>query len=77
MRLLLPLRDGRVARLWSALALSAIGDQLYTVAMGWVAVGVFGAAAGYLSAVRAAIILLAAFFGGSLMDRWNRQASMV
>lgn len=77
MRLLLPLRDGRVARLWSALALSAIGDQLYTVAMGWVAVGVFGAAAGYLSAARAAIILLAAFFGGSLMDRWNRQSSMI
>ena len=77
MRLLLPLRDARVARLWSALALSAIGDQLYTVAMGWVAVGVFGAAAGYLSAARAAIILLAAFFGGSLMDRWNRQSSMI
>ena len=77
MRILLPLRDGRVARLWSALALSAVGDQLYNVAMGWVAIGVFGAAAGYLSAARAAIILLAAFFGGSLMDRWGRQASMV
>lgn len=77
MRILLPLGDGRVARLWAALALSAIGDQLYNVAMGWVAIGVFGAAAGYLSAARAAIILLAAFFGGSLMDRWDRQAGMV
>jgi DHA3 family macrolide efflux protein-like MFS transporter len=51
--LLRPLAIGRVRLLWGALTLSAMGDQLYAVALVWVAVGVLGPAAGYLSALQA------------------------
>ena len=40
--LLRPLGLRRVSLLWGGLTLSAIGDQLYAVALVWVAVGVFG-----------------------------------
>ena len=36
--ILAPLRRPAVARLWSALAFSALGDQLYAIALGFVAV---------------------------------------
>jgi hypothetical protein len=48
MRLLRPLRDAPIALLWGGLATSAVGDQLYAVVLSWIAVAVFGAAAGYL-----------------------------
>jgi hypothetical protein len=42
-RIVVPLRTAPVALLWSGLSLSAIGDQLYTVALGWIAVRLLGA----------------------------------
>jgi MFS family permease len=75
--ILSPLRHAAVARIWSALAFSALGDQLYIVALGFVAVEAFGPAAGYLSALRWAVMLVAASLGGSLADRWNIRWSMV
>ena len=58
MRLLRPLRDVPIALLWGGLATSAVGDQLYAVVLSWIAVAAFGAAAGYLTALQAAIVLL-------------------
>ena len=62
MRILQPLRDGAVAALWGGLATAAIGDQLYTVALSWIAVAVFGTAAGasQVSAQRTEATLVAA-----------------
>ena len=77
MRIFLPLRHKPIARLWGGLVFSALGDQLYIVALGWVAIGVFGPAAGYLAAGRAGIIMLAVLFGGGLADRWNRRVTMI
>lgn len=74
--ILSPLKGSVVARIWSALAFSALGDQLYVVALGFVAVDAFGPAAGYLSAVRSAVILAACLSGG-FADRWPSRASMV
>lgn len=71
------LRRRSVALIWSGLAFSALGDQLYAVALGWVAVDVFGAAAGYIAAVKAAIILLTLVIGGGLADRWDRKRTMM
>ncbi len=76
MLLLRPLRNGAVALLWSGLCLSAMGDQLYAVALVWVAVGVFGPAAGYLTALQAGCGLLAALFAGRWADRWDRRRAM-
>lgn len=77
MRILAPLRDGSVARVWSALAFSSLGDQLYAVALGWVAISVLGPAAGYLGAARAGMVLVAATVGGGIADRWDRRRTMV
>ena len=74
--LLRPLAIGRVRLLWGALTLSAIGDQLYAVALVWVAVTVFGAAAGYLSALQAGCGLVAALLAGRWADQWEQRRAM-
>jgi MFS transporter, DHA3 family, macrolide efflux protein len=63
--------------LWSGLSLSAVGDQLYTVALTWIAVGVLGAAAGYLSALGAACVLGTALLAGRWADGWEQRAAMI
>ena len=77
MRLLQPLRHRSVALLWSGLALSAIGDQLYAVALTWIAVGVLGPAAGYLTALQSACILLSVLFAGRWLDRWDQRRTLI
>jgi DHA3 family macrolide efflux protein-like MFS transporter len=74
--LLRPLAIRRVRLLWVALTLSAIGDQLYAVALVWVAVGVFGPAAGYLSALQAGCGMLAALLAGRWADQWDQRRAM-
>ena len=71
-----PLKVRRVSLLWGALTLSAIGDQLYAVALVWVAVGIFGSAAGYLSALQAGCGLLSALLVGRWADRWGQRGAM-
>jgi DHA3 family macrolide efflux protein-like MFS transporter len=77
MRLLVPLRTPAIALLWGGMSLSAIGDQLYIVALSWIAVSVFGSAAGYLTALQGLVILLAALGVGSWADRWEPHASLI
>ncbi len=74
--LLRPLAIGRVRLLWGALTLSAIGDQLYAVALVWVAVGVLGPAAGYLSALQAGCGMVAALLAGRWADQWDQRRAM-
>lgn len=71
------LRRRSIGLLWSGLALSAVGDQLYTVALSWIAVDIFGPAAGYIAAVKSAIILAVLFLGGAMSDRWDRRRTMI
>ena len=77
MRLLQPLRTREMALLWGGMSLSAIGDQLYTVTLSWVAVSVFGSAAGYLTALQAGVVLLAALGLGRWVDRWSAQRTLI
>jgi MFS transporter, DHA3 family, macrolide efflux protein len=77
MRLLRPLRDVPIALLWGGLATSAVGDQLYAVALSWIAVAVFGAAAGYLTALQATIVLLTALGSGHWADRRASRSVMI
>ena len=76
-RIFSPLRGRPMALLWSGLSLSAIGDQLYSVALTWIAVGVLGANAGYLTALQAGIVLLAVLGIGRWADRWDSRSSMI
>lgn len=75
--LLRPLRDPALALLWGGLATSAVGDQLFIVVLSWVAVGVLGTAAGYLTALQAAVVLATALFGGRWADRRAHRRLMI
>ncbi|WP_158930019.1 MFS transporter [Acidisphaera sp. S103] len=77
MRILTPLRDPSVALLWGGLSFSAIGDQIYAVALTWIAVGVLGAATGYLSALGAGCVLATALVAGRWADAWSERVAMI
>jgi MFS transporter, DHA3 family, macrolide efflux protein len=77
MRLFQPLRGRSMALLWGGLSLSAVGDQLYTVALTWIAVGVLGSNAGYLSALQAFVGLSAVLGVGFWADRWEPLRGMI
>ncbi len=77
MNILTPLRRRPVALIWSGLALAAIGDQLYAIALVWIAVRLLGESSGYLSALQAAAVLTAALFGGIWADRWDHRRTMI
>lgn len=77
MRILQPLRDGAVAALWGGLATAAIGDQLYVVTLSWIAVAVFGTAAGYLTALQALVVLVTATLCGAWADRQEHRRVMI
>ncbi|MDO9036458.1 MAG: hypothetical protein Q7U51_14805 [Methanoregula sp.] len=67
--LLRPLRERKLALLWGGLAGSAIGDELFRVVLGYVAVRALGEAAGYLAVVQAAATLLVLLLGARALDR--------
>ncbi|HEX4260823.1 MAG TPA: MFS transporter [Acetobacteraceae bacterium] len=75
--LLAPLGHRAVALLWSGLALSAVGDYLYLIALSWIAVGVLGSAAGYLTALGAGTTLLVALVAGRWVDGFEQRRAML
>lgn len=77
MLILTPLARRPVATLWCGLTLSAIGDELYKVAMIWLAVRLAGARAPYLSAAEAAAVLAVGLLGGVWADRWDHRRTMI
>jgi len=54
MKLFRPLLQRPVALLWGGLALSSIGDELFAIAIAWMAVQIAGTDASWLSALRGA-----------------------
>ncbi len=77
MRIFHPLRNPSTALLWAGLSLSAIGDQLYGVGVGWIGVGLLGARAGYLTSLQFAVLLMAALGIGRWADGWEQRRSMI
>src|SRR3954471_446473 len=63
--------------LWAGEALSAVGDEIYKVALTWIAVGMIGANAGYISAAQAGAILVFGLIGGYWADRWDSLRTML
>ena len=57
--------------------MSSIGDQLGIVAIAWIAVNAFGAAAGYLAALQAGLTVLAGLLVGRCVDGLNERWLMV
>jgi DHA3 family macrolide efflux protein-like MFS transporter len=67
--LLRPLACRPVALLWGGLAGAAIGDELFRVVLGYVAVRALGPDAGYLSVAQAAATLATLLLGARMLDR--------
>ena len=71
------LRVRSIALLWGGQALSAIGDEIYRVALIWLAVGLIGEDAGYLAAAQAAALLVLSLVGGHWADEWDHRRAMM
>ena len=76
-RLLRPLAEPALALLWAGLATSALGDQLFAVVLSWVAVGVFGTAAGYLTVLQAGVLVAVTLAAGGWADRRGQMRVMI
>ncbi|MEF9672738.1 MFS transporter [Pseudomonas sp. PCH446] len=77
MKLFKPLLQRPVALLWGGLALSAIGDELFALAVAWMAVQVAGSDASWLGALRGAAALAGALLGGIWAERWDHRRTMI
>jgi DHA3 family macrolide efflux protein-like MFS transporter len=76
MNFLRMLRQRHLAILWVSQVLSAIGDNLYAIAVIWIAVKVAGGGAGIVAAAETVAALAFGPFGGVYADRWDRQRTM-
>ena len=75
-RMLSPLKHRRLSYLWGGQVFSAIGDELYAVALVWMAATLVGTKAGYIVAVQAASVLICSLFGGIWADQWDHRRTM-
>ncbi|RFB79978.1 MFS transporter [Methylovirgula sp. 4M-Z18] len=71
------LRNKPVALLWSAMVFSAIGDELYTIALIFVATSALGFLAGYLVSIQMACTLIASLYAGVFADRRHPRGVMI
>ena len=71
------LRRPHIAVLWLSQVLSAVGDQLYAIAVIWLAVQVAGSGAGFVAAAQSLSALAFGLLGGVYADRWNRRTTMI
>ncbi|MCW5747740.1 MAG: MFS transporter [Alphaproteobacteria bacterium] len=72
-----PLKDRAVATVWSGLAASTIGEDLFRVAVIWLAVDIAGNLAGLLTAAQYATMLVVGLASGAVADRWRPERTMV
>ena len=72
-----PLKDRAVATVWSGLAASTIGEDLFRVAVVWIVAEQIGNAAGYVNASQYGAMLVVGLLGASVIDRWRADRAMV
>jgi DHA3 family macrolide efflux protein-like MFS transporter len=77
MLILKPLTVRPIALLFSGQLSAASAAELYRVALIWIAVGVAGAAGGYIVAAHSAMILLVTLVGGIWADQWNPRHTLI
>lgn len=71
------LKHPHLSGLWLSQVFSAIGDQLYSIAIIWMAVERGGPVAGLVVASGAVSGFLFGLLGGVYADRWNRRSTMI
>ncbi|MBI3454138.1 MAG: MFS transporter [Rhodospirillales bacterium] len=72
-----PLARRPIAFLWGSQLLTSTAEELYRVAMFWLAATLVGSAAGYIAATQQLMVFAVGLFGGVLVDRWNSRKAMV
>jgi MFS transporter, DHA3 family, macrolide efflux protein len=72
-----PLKDPAVATVWSGLAASTIGEDLFRVAVVWIAAEQIGNAAGYVNATQYGAMLVVGLLGAAVIDRWRADRAMI
>src|SRR5580704_18051164 len=77
MFVLKPLARRPIALMWTGQVLAATGSEFYMIAVVWIAAGLIGRDAGYVSALQAAALLVGSLFGGLLTDRWRHGTTMI
>lgn len=77
MFILSPLRSRSIRLLWGGQVLSAIGDEIYKVALVWLAIDLSGKDAGFLVAVEAGAILFLGILGGTWAERFDHRKVMI
>jgi DHA3 family macrolide efflux protein-like MFS transporter len=70
-------RQRHLALLWFSQLLSAVGDQLYEIAVVWLAVQLVANEAGFVLSAGALSRLVLGLLGGVYADRWNRRKTML
>jgi MFS family permease len=76
MFVLKPLSRPPVAALWAGQVLSATGDEFYRIALIWIAAGLIGSAAGWVSAAQHLASLAFSLAGGMVVDRWEGRRTL-
>src|SRR3954469_10308999 len=66
-----------IALLWGGQVLSALGDEIYRIALIWLAIDLVGSRAGYVGAVQSASLLIFGLLGGAWADRWDHRRAMI
>ena len=77
MRILKPLARRNIALLWTGQVLAATGSEFYMIAVVWIAAGLIGRDAGYVSAVQAGALLAGSLLSGAVTDRWAHRTTMI
>jgi len=71
------LKIARIRRLWASQVFSAMGDQLYLIAVAWLAVEAVGSRGGLVVAAGSASAVVFGLIGGVYADRWDGRKTMV
>jgi hypothetical protein len=77
MRILAPLRRPAIFRLWLGQVLSNVGDEIYGIALIWIAADLIGPDAGYVAALQSASVFLSGLLAARFAETWDHRRTMV
>ncbi len=72
-----PLKDRAVTTMWSGLAASTIGEDVFRVAVVWLAVEAAGNLAALVNAAQYGAMFAVGLLGSSIIDRWRPERAMI
>jgi MFS transporter, DHA3 family, macrolide efflux protein len=72
-----PLKDRAIATLWLGMAASTIGEDVFRVAIVWLAVEIAGNQAGLVTAAQNATMLVVGLTAGAIAERWRPDRTLV